>query len=56
MAKAFAEYAREREATMSPAQRDLMRAFDQAAGFGSVLLAHARLAVSASRIWLSSPR
>ena len=39
-----------------PRREDLMRAFDQAAGFGSVLLAHARLAVSASRIWLSSPR
>jgi XRE family transcriptional regulator, regulator of sulfur utilization len=37
MAKTFAEYAREREATMSPAQRDLMRAFDQAAAFGSVI-------------------
>ena len=37
MAKTFADYAREREATMSPAQRDLMRAFDHAAAFGQVI-------------------
>lgn len=37
MAKTFAEYAREREATMSPEARELSRAFDAAAMFGSVL-------------------
>ncbi|WP_347354285.1 hypothetical protein [Intrasporangium sp.] len=38
MAKAFADYAREREATMTGADREVVRAFDQAAAFGSVIL------------------
>lgn len=37
MAKTFAEYAREREATMSSEARELSQAFDAAAMFGSVL-------------------
>ena len=38
MPKAFAEYAREREATMTTAEVEVVRAFDQAAAFGSVIL------------------
>jgi ribosome-binding protein aMBF1 (putative translation factor) len=38
VAKAFAEYARERETTMSAAEVEIVRAFDQAAAFGSVIL------------------
>lgn len=37
MAKTFAEYAREREATMTAAEREVMHAFDQAAAFGQVI-------------------
>lgn len=37
MAKTFAEYAREREATMTAADLEVVRAFDQAAAFGSVI-------------------
>jgi ribosome-binding protein aMBF1 (putative translation factor) len=38
MPKPFAEYARERESTMSPDELEVVRAFDQAAAFGSVIL------------------
>ena len=37
MAKTFAEYARDREATMTAAEREVMHAFDQAAAFGQVI-------------------
>jgi XRE family transcriptional regulator, regulator of sulfur utilization len=37
MAKTFAEYAREREATLTVAELDVMRAFDQAGAFGQVI-------------------
>ncbi len=38
MAKTFSEYARAREAALTPAEQDIVRAFDQAAAFGSVIL------------------
>ncbi len=38
MAKTFAAYARELEATMSAAELEVVHAFDQVAAFGSVLL------------------
>lgn len=38
MAKTFAEYAREREATMTAAELEVVHSFDQAAAFGSVIL------------------
>jgi transcriptional regulator with XRE-family HTH domain len=37
VAKTFAEYAREREVQMSPESRELGRAFDAAAMFGSLI-------------------
>lgn len=37
MAKAFSEYAGEREATLSVDEAEVVRAFDQAAAFGSVI-------------------
>jgi len=37
MAKSFADYAREREATMTAAELEVMHAFDQAAAFGQVV-------------------
>lgn len=37
MAKAFDEYSRGREATMTGAELELVRAFDQAAAFGQVI-------------------
>jgi transcriptional regulator with XRE-family HTH domain len=37
MAKTFAEYAREREATMTAAELEVVHAFDQAAAFGQVI-------------------
>jgi transcriptional regulator with XRE-family HTH domain len=37
MAKSFADYAREREATMTAAEREIVHAFDQAAAFGQVI-------------------
>jgi len=38
MPNSFAGYAREREAAMAAAEREIVRAFDQAAAFGSVIL------------------
>jgi ribosome-binding protein aMBF1 (putative translation factor) len=38
MPKAFAEYTRKRESTMSAAELEVMHAFDRAAAFGSVIL------------------
>ena len=37
MGKTFGEYAREREATMTAADLDIVDAFDQAAAFGQVI-------------------
>lgn len=37
MAKTFAEYAREREATMTAAELEVVRAFDQAAALGQAI-------------------
>ncbi|MGL5810135.1 MAG: helix-turn-helix domain-containing protein [Nocardioides sp.] len=37
MAKTFAEYVREREATMTAGELDVVRVFDQAAAFGQVI-------------------
>lgn len=37
MAKSFADYAREREATMTAAELEVVHAFDQAAAFGQVI-------------------
>jgi XRE family transcriptional regulator, regulator of sulfur utilization len=38
MTKTLAEYTRERESAMSAAEVEVVRAFDQAAAFGSVIL------------------
>lgn len=38
MAKTFGEYVRERDNAMTPSELEVLRAFDQAAAFGSVIL------------------